>query len=42
MATHASRNTTTGLMFEDTISMAREGINLTKHNLLHIGWREGA
>ena len=33
MSTHASRNTTTGLVFEDTISMARDGINLTKHNL---------
>ena len=33
MSTHASRNTTTGLVFEDTISMGRDGINLTKHNL---------
>lgn len=33
MATHASRNTSTGLNFENTVSMARTGINLTKHNL---------
>ena len=33
MATHASRNTSTGLNFENAVSMARTGINLTKHNL---------
>ena len=33
MATHASRNPSTGLNFENTISMARTGSNLTKHNL---------
>lgn len=35
MATHASRNTTTGLTFEELISMEKSngGINVTKHNL---------
>lgn len=33
MATHASRNTSTGFTFENTVTVANEGINLTKHNL---------
>lgn len=33
MSTHASRNTTTGLNFENKVSINKEGINLTKNNL---------
>lgn len=31
--THASRNTTTGLVFENKVQLNKDGINLTKHNL---------
>lgn len=31
--THASRNTTTGALFEERVFLNKEGINLTKHNL---------
>ena len=31
--THASRDTTTGLKFEDKVHIVSSGINLTKHNL---------
>ena len=31
--THASRNTTTGFKFEETVKTTTDGINLTKHNL---------
>lgn len=31
--THASRDTSTGLKFEDKVHIASTGINLTKHNL---------
>lgn len=43
--THASRNTTTGLKFEETVKTTTDGINLTKHNLykyldkLGIDWK---
>lgn len=46
MATHASRDTTTGLKFENRINLNKEGINLTKHNLyrylssLGINWED--
>lgn len=46
MATHASRDTTTGLKFENRININKEGINLTKHNLykylssLGIDWKD--
>lgn len=30
---HASRDTTTGLIFEEKIKINKKGINLTKHNL---------
>ena len=34
MATHASRNTTTGLAFEEMVSAAQKnGIDMTKHNM---------
>lgn len=33
MATHASRNTTTGLLFEEKIHMKENGIDISKHNL---------
>ena len=33
MVTHASRNTTTGLIFETQIQMKKIGIELTKHKL---------
>lgn len=33
MVTHASRNTTTGLIFETQIQMKKTGIELTKHKL---------
>ena len=33
MATHASRNTTTGLMFEEKVKMEENGIDISKHNL---------
>lgn len=46
--THASRNTTTGLTFEELINMEKEngGINVSKHNLYrylkqqHIDWKK--
>ena len=31
--THASRNTTTGLLFEEKVKFNNKGIDLTKHNL---------
>lgn len=31
--THASRDTSTGLIFEEKIKANKKGINLTKHNL---------
>ena len=31
--THASRDTSTGLIFEEKIKVNKKGINLTKHNL---------
>ena len=31
--THATRNTTTGLQFEEQVQVKSEGINLTKYNL---------
>ena len=31
--THASRNTTTGLLFEEKVKLNKKGIDLTKHNL---------
>ena len=31
--THASRDTSTGLFFEEKIKANKKGINLTKHNL---------
>jgi hypothetical protein len=31
--THASRDTTTGLAFENKVQLHKNGINLTKHNL---------
>ena len=31
--THASRDTSTGLIFEEKIKVKKKGINLTKHNL---------
>ena len=31
--THASRNTTTGLIFEEKIILNKDGINLSKHTL---------
>lgn len=31
--THASRNTITGLFFEEKVKINNEGIDLTKHNL---------
>ena len=31
--THASRNTITGLVFENKVQLNKDGINLTKHNL---------
>lgn len=31
--THASRNTTTGLMFEEQVSIKKDGVNLTKNRL---------
>lgn len=31
--THASRNTSTGLIFENKVTMNKNGIDLTKHNL---------
>ena len=33
MATHASRNTTTGAIFEEKVHMEQKGINITKHDL---------
>lgn len=33
MSTHASRNTTTGLMFEEKVHMEQQGIDITKHKL---------
>ena len=33
MATHASRNTTTGMMFENTICMKDSGVNVSKYAL---------
>lgn len=33
MATHASRNTTTGLIFEEKVKMEENGIDISKHNL---------
>lgn len=33
MATHASRNTTTGLAFENYVHMKSHGIDVTKHKL---------
>ena len=33
MVTHASRNTTTGLIFETQTQMKKTGIELTKHKL---------
>lgn len=31
--THASRNTTTGLLFEERVKIQEQGINVTKHEL---------
>lgn len=31
--THASRDTTTGLLFEEKVKLNKKGIDLTKHNL---------
>ena len=31
--THASRDTTTGLLFEERVKTQKEGIDVTKHNL---------
>lgn len=31
--THSTRNTTTGLAFEEKVKINQKGINLTKHNL---------
>ena len=33
MATHASRDTSTGLKFEDLVSIKGKGINVSKHAL---------
>jgi hypothetical protein len=33
--THASRNTTTGLLFEERVKIHEGGINVTKHELYH-------
>lgn len=44
--THASRDTSTGLKFEDKVHVISNGINLTKHNLykymnkLGINWND--
>ena len=44
--THASRDTSTGLKFEDKVHIISSGINLTKHNLyrymdkLGIKWKD--
>ena len=44
--THATRNTTTGLRFEEQVQTHNEGINLTKYNLYkyleqnHINWKD--
>ena len=31
--THASRDTTTGLLFEERVKIKKEGIDVTKHEL---------
>ena len=33
MATHASRNTSTGAIFEEKVHMEQVGVNITKHKL---------
>ena len=44
--THASRDTSTGLKFEEKVQTNTNGINLTKHNLYkylkenHIDWEK--
>lgn len=44
--THATRNTTTGLKFEEQVQTKNEGINLTKYNLYkyleqnNINWKD--
>ena len=36
MSTNATRDTTTGLIFEEKVSgLNKHGINVTKHNLYH-------
>lgn len=46
MATHASRDTTTGAMFEMKVHMEQVGLDITKHNLYRflsdrgIDWKE--
>ena len=39
--THASRNTTTGLKFEEQVKINTTGINLTKHNLYRYMDKQG-
>lgn len=41
MATHASRNTTTGTIFEEKVHMEQEGINITKHDLYRFLSKQG-
>lgn len=46
MAAHSSRNTTTGLAFENMVSVPQDGIELTKHKLYNylkeqdINWQD--
>ena len=46
MATHASRDTTTGAMFEMKVHMEQVGLDITKHNLYRflsdrgVDWKE--
>ena len=41
MSTFASRDTTTGLRFEQSVSCKKQGIDLTKHNLYRYLERNG-